>query len=305
MNKFAQSVALVAMVTLFLSGQAEPAQATVDSCSDRFPEATWDIIRTGPVSIETTGIAPGLAERFREEIALVDGWITEDMGPYSATVCLVSEESSFNTARYESASRRFHAHSDLPSRLFVLNVERVGFVAPAAAYALSQHALWQQNGNEAFPVPIAEVVGQWYRARVLERLEQYHRDVMYGNFFDTDAIVDWTSSTQQPVQNWDPETNFASIGDFMEFAVATYGTDVLLETDGDRWSQIEGEWRVALRNDLRGRDTGTTGWIGGLAFTVTSVLVALIAIMLGLWAKHRKKARPETPAPIPGFFSHS
>ncbi len=304
MNKFARSSVLLAIAALYLFGQAEPVQASVDSCSDRFPEATWDVIRTGPVTIETTGLTPELAARFREEITLVAGWITADMGQFSTTVCLVSNESSFDFARYESGSMRFHAHSDLPERLFVLNVERVGFVAPASGYALAQHALWQHNGDKPFPVPVAKVVGQWYRARVLERLEQYHSDVMFGNFFDTDAIVDWTSSTQKPIQDWDPETNFASIGDFMEFAVSTHGTDVLLETDGERWSQIEGEWRVALRNDLRGSDTDSTGWVGGVVLTVTSILVALIAIVLGLWAKHRKRARTTTPPPIPGFFSN-
>lgn len=304
MNKFAQTSALLALASVFVFGHIGPVQASDDSCSDRFPEATWDVIRTGPVSIETTGIAPGMADRFLQEIALVDGWITADMGQYATTVCLVSDQSSFDFARYESGSLRFHAHSDLPDRLFVLNVERVGFVAPASGYALAQHALWQHNGNEPFPVPVAKVIGQWYRARVLDRLEQYHSDVMFGNFFDTNAIVDWTSSTQQPIQNWDPENNFASIGDFMEFAVSTYGTDVLLETDGERWSQIEGEWRVALRNDLRGSDTDSTGWIGGVALTVVSVLFALITIVLGLWAKHRRRDRTVTPPPIPGFFSN-
>jgi hypothetical protein len=87
--------------------------------------------------------------------------------------------------------------------------------------------------------------------------------------------------------------------------VATHGTEVLLVTSGERWSEIEGEWRVGLRNDLRGRDTDTTGWIGGVALTVASIVVALVAITLGLLAKHRKKVRPSTPAPIPGFFSET
>jgi hypothetical protein len=255
------------------------------------------------VSIEATGIAEELGDRFSSEIGLAAAWITDDVGPYSVTVCLVSDESSFDVSRFEAGSRRFHAHSDLPDRLFVLNIERFGFVAPAGAYALSQHALWQNNGDQPFPEPIADVVGHWYRARILERLEQYHRDVMFSNLFDTEAFIDWTARSQEPIQDWDPETNFLPIGDFMDFAVATYGTDVLLETDGDVWSEIEGEWRVSLRNDLRGRDTDTTGWIGGLALTVGSVVVALIAIALGLWAKHRRKAREETAPPIPGFFS--
>jgi len=306
MIKFVATVAVTAIAAISIIGFADSAAAGVgDSCSDRFPETEWMTVRTGGVSIAVTGMTPALAARFDEEISLIDSWISDDMGPYSATVCLVSGESAFDSGRFEASSRRFHARSDLPEQLLVLNVERVGFVAPAAAYALAQHALWQNNGDEAFPEPIASAIGQWYRARILGRLDQYHKDVMFSNLFDTESIVDWTSSVQKPVQDWDPETNFAPIGDFIDFAVDTHGTEVLRETDGERWSQIEGEWRVSLRNDLRGRDTDTTGWIGGVALTTGSVLVALIAITLGLIAKYRTKRRRETPPPIPGFFSES
>ncbi len=71
MSKFARSSALLAVAALFLFGQVEPVQASVASCSDRFSDATLDIIQTGPVTIETTGIPPGLADRFRDEITLV------------------------------------------------------------------------------------------------------------------------------------------------------------------------------------------------------------------------------------------
>ncbi|GMQ94327.1 MAG: hypothetical protein BMS9Abin12_1815 [Acidimicrobiia bacterium] len=306
MIKLVATVAVAAFAAISVVGSSGPAAAAVgDSCSIRFPETEWVTVRSGGVSIEVTGMTPALATRFDEEISLIDGWISDDIGPYSVTVCLVSGESAFDSRRYEGGSRRFHAHSDLPDQLLVLNVERIGFVAPAAAYALAQHALWQHNGNEGFPEPIASVIGQWYRARILQRLDQYHRDVMFSNLFDTESIIDWTSSIQKPVQDWDPETNFAPIGDFMDFAVETHGTEVLRETDGERWSQIEGEWRVSLRNDLRGRDSDTTGWIGGVALTTGSVLVASIAITLGLIAKYRRKRRRETPPPIPGFFSES
>lgn len=282
---------------------AGPASALGESCADRFPETEWTQLRGGNVSIESTGVTKELGERFDREIGLVAGWIADDVGPYRTTVCLVADESGFDASRFRSSSQRLHAHSDLPDRLFVLNIERYGFVAPAGAYGLSQHALWQNNGDQPFPDPVASVVGHWYRARILERLEQYHRDVMFENLFDTDATIEWTARSQDPIQSWDPETNFASIGDFMDFAVETRGTDVLLETDGEVWSEIEGEWRVALRNDLRGRDTDTTGWIGGVAVTVGSIAIALAAIAAGLWAKHRRRDRAETPAPIPGFFS--
>ncbi len=298
-------VALAFVTTIAMIGSDGPASAAGASCSERFPETEWVTIREGPVSVETTGVTLELGERFEREISLVSAWIADDIGSFSTTVCLVSSESDFDTAPFELGSRRLHAHSDLPDRLFVLNIERFGFVAPASAFGLAHHALWQNNGDQPFPEPIAGAIGHWYRARVLGRLDQYHRDVMFGNFFDTEAVVDWASRSQESIRDWDPENNFDPIGDFVEFAVATQGTEVLLETSGARWSEIEGEWRVALRNDLRGRDTDTTGWIGGVALTAVSVLVALVAITLGLVAKHRKKERLPTPAPIPGFFSET
>ena len=91
--------------------------------------------------------------------------------------------------------------------------------------------------------------------------------------------------------------------DFVDFAVSSYGTDILLESNGDRWSEIEAEWRVALRADLTGRTTPTTQWIAGVAITALLLLIALVAVVLGLWSKHRKRDRPPTKAAIPGFFS--
>ncbi|RLE11393.1 MAG: hypothetical protein DRJ28_10770 [Actinobacteria bacterium] len=73
MTRIVQTFSFLAIVALFFFGQIGSAQAKVDSCSERFPEATWDTIRTGQVSIETTGIAPALADRFRAEIVAVDG----------------------------------------------------------------------------------------------------------------------------------------------------------------------------------------------------------------------------------------
>ena len=297
------AIAVIAFVVVTIIGSAGSVSAAPTDCGVRFPEAEWTTLREGPVTVEATGMTSDLSARFNDEISVAHGWIVDEIGPFSTTVCLVSNESSFDVERLELGGRRLHAYSDLTERLFVLNTERFGFVAPASAFALSQHALWQNNGDHPFPEPVAGAIGHWYRARILERLEQYHRDVMFGNLFDTEASVDWTSSSQEPVQSWDPETNFDPIGDFVDFAVATYGTEVLLETGGARWAEIEGQWRVGLRNDLRGRDTDTTGWIGGVAITAMSILIALVAITLGLVAKHRKRERLPTPAPIPGFFS--
>jgi len=274
-----------------------------ESCAVRFPETDWTSAKTGPVSIETTGVPSGFADRFAGEAALAQGWINDEIGATAVTICLVDNDSSFDVTSYVSGSQRFHARMDMNDQLLVLNTERVGFVGPAMAWSMAHHALWQNGGSGPHPEPIASVIGQWYRARILDRLDLYHRDVMVENFFDTESVIDWTEDEQQPVLDWDPERNFQAIGDFIDFAVSEYGTDVLVEDDGTRWSEIEAEWRVALRADLTGRTTPTTEWIIGVAIAVGVLAIALVAIGLGLWSKHRRKPRPDTAPAIPGFFS--
>jgi hypothetical protein len=292
------AVALVALPGAAAASAGQP-------CSERFPETEWTSVADGRVSIETTDVAPGLAERFVREIGLIETWVGEEIGFVDVTVCLVDSESAFDVTRYTSGSQRFHARMEMEEQLLVLSTERVGFVGPASAWALAHHGLWQNGEVGPYPEPIASVIGQWYRARILDRLDLYHRDVMVENFFDTESVINWTESEQPPVIDWDPEQNFQAIGDFVDFAVATHGTDVLLESDGDRWSEIEAEWRVALRADLTGRTTPTTEWIVGVSLVVGLLVVASVAVGLGIWSKHRRKQRPETSAAIPRFFSES
>ena len=285
------------------------AAAPGDSCAERFPEVPWVDVLDGPVTVEATGLTEGLRGRYFEEISLVSGWIRDDIGPFSATVCLIENDSAFDTTRWVEGSQRFHARMEMDEQLVALNVERFGFVGPAAAWSLAHQALWQNTPLDAHPEPISSVIGQWYRARFLDRMELYYRDVMVENFFDSDfdtgAVIDWTASEQQPIVDWDPERNFQAIGTFVDFAVAEYGTEVLLETDGARWSEIEAEWRAALLTDLTGRSTPTTDWMVGAAIAAGTLFVALVAVIIGLWSKYRRRERPQTEPAIPGFFSET
>ncbi|MGI9667787.1 MAG: hypothetical protein ACR2N2_11960 [Acidimicrobiia bacterium] len=284
---------------------ASPVSAAAGSCADRFPETSWVEVSSGAVSVEATGVRPGFADRFNREVKLVEGWLNDDIGPFSATVCLVDNESAFDTSPYVQGSQRLHARMEMDDGLLLLSTQRIGLVGPAVAFGLTHHALWQHGQEGGHPEPLSSVIGQWYRARILDRLELYHRDVMVENFFDTEAVIDWTESSQPAVRDWDPEQNFQAVGDFIDFAVAQYGTEVLLETDGERWSEIEGEWRTALRVDLTGRTTPTTEWIVGITLVVVALVVATSAAALGIWSKRRKRRRAPTASPIPGFFSDS
>lgn len=297
---------LVATMAVMLVGGLASPEASASpgqSCATRFPEAVWVSALTGPVSIETAGVSPGLADRFAREATLVEGWINDEIGAVAVNICLVDNDSGFDVTRYVSGSQRFHARMQMDEQLIVMNTERVGFVGPAMAWSIAHHALWQAGGPGPHPEPIASVIGQWYRARILDRLDLYHRDVMVENFFDTESVINWTESEQATIVDWDPERNFQAIGDFVDFAVSEYGVDVLVEDGGDRWSEIEAEWRVALRAELTGRTTPTTEWIVGVAIAAGVLVIALVAIGLGLWSKHRRKPRPVTDPAIRGFFS--
>ena len=294
---------VVGLLSGALVATAVPAQAGTLECSERFPTVAWEEISSGDVSVSVAGVPGPMATRFAREIALAESWLVQDVGPFETSVCLVGNDLRSIGDEFVSGSRQFHAHQDLEDRFLILDVQRPGFVAPAAAFALAHQALWQNNGDAAFPEPIASVIAYWYRARILDRMEYYHRDVMVENFFDTEAVIDWGSSFQESVQDWNPETNFRAIADFVDFAVATYGTEVLLETDPTTWSRIEGEWRTSLRADLTGRDTPTTDWLVGVAVAVGIIAIAIAAIALGLISKYRRRTRIESSPPIPGFFS--
>jgi len=300
------SKALAVAIVLLGAGSilVAPANAAAPTtCPERFPQVEWNLVLEGDVAVYTASVPDAMGERFSRETGIASGWITEDIGSFESVVCLVGEDAAFVGDQFARGSRGFHAHSDLNERFVLIETQRPGFVGPAVSFSMTHQALWQNNGDQAFPEPIASVIAQWYRARILERLEAYHAEVMFENFFDTDAVIDWTVESQEVVTDWIPENNFRAIGDFVDFAVAEHGTEILLETDGAVWKEIEGEWRIGLRSDLTGRDTPTTDWVFGVAIAVAIVLVAVIAIGLGLWSKHRKKGRPVTDPPLPGFFS--
>jgi hypothetical protein len=301
----ALATALVAAPILVVSGVSGSAGAADSDCAGLYPEASWTQISDGAVSIEGSEIPTGIADRFRGEAALIEGWVTEEIGPVSMTVCLVGEDSAFDRDRYLVGSQQFHVVTNLDDGLFAMETTgAVGLVAPALAFGMSQQALFQNNGGP-FPQPIGDVISQWYRARVLQRLPYYHRSQLGANWFESESLFDWTVGEQTIERSWDPERNGSSIGDFVDFVVANHGNEVLLETDGAAWSEIEGQWRTALRVELTGRTTPTTGWIAGAAFVIGVVVLTIFFAGMGIYRKHKKVRRDETAPPIAGFFADS
>ncbi|HHC07977.1 MAG TPA: hypothetical protein ENK55_04595 [Actinobacteria bacterium] len=297
-------------------GSVEP-----PACPERYPEARWERLPTSGVEVWASGVPEGLAGRFDREIEEAGATIAAEIGPFAAVVCIVDPTGGFDASRYETPGRRFHAVRDLPAGVVTISDERVGQVGPAVAFALSQIALWQRSEGEGWPEPLAGAIGAWYRSRAEDRVELDHAVAMMANFFETEASIDWARSRQDPVVAWDPEAvarprlETCSIrgctpatigawvpGDVVDFAVATEGAEVLTDPDPARWGRIEGAWRRALRDELRGSTTDSTGWRGGVLVVAGSLVAALAVAVAGYAAKRRRRRRRPTPPPIPGFF---
>jgi hypothetical protein len=73
-------------------------------------------------------------------------------------------------------------------------------------------------------------------------------------------------------------------------------------TEGAVWAEIESEWRTAMRVELTGRSTPTTGWKIGIAIIITILVVGTAVATISVVQVRRQKKRPPTEAPIPGFF---
>jgi hypothetical protein len=303
---------------MVLVGAPSAASAAASSCSAFFPEVAWERVGDTTVELGVAGVPTGQIGRFASEIEASASAIERDIGGLEgAVVCLASPQAGIDTFDYVPATTRFHAILDGPNGLLVLSTERVGSIKPAAAFGLAHLALWDASDGQGWPEPLASAIAQWYRAVALDRLELYHVQAQgidfttdpitgegnYGLNFGTDPIIDWFASTQPPVRVWDPTTNEAPIGDFIEFTVDAEGTEVLLDTDEGAWQQREGAWRTALVADLTGRTTPTTTWRNGVILTVALILVASLIALGGWAAKRRLRRKGSTPAPIPGFFS--
>ncbi|MFO7700114.1 MAG: hypothetical protein R6W79_05880 [Acidimicrobiia bacterium] len=309
---------LLALIPIMVVMGALPAGAqTTTRCADVFPDTEWTAVEGLTVDVGVAGVAAGEVERFSSEIEASAARIQADIGGLEGVaVCLASRDAEPDTSAYVAPTKRFHALLDGREKVLALSTERVGAVRPAAAFGLAQLALWNNSGGEGWPEPLASTIAHWYRAIALDRLDQYHVEVMgadfgvdpltgasnYGLDFTTHPRIDWVEYAQPASKAWDPSTNEEPIGDFIEYTVTQEGSSVLLDTDEDSWTRREEAWRVALLQDLTGRTTPTTGWRTGVIMAVALVIFAS-GVAIGGWYSKRRKPRIETPPPVPGLFA--
>jgi hypothetical protein len=132
--------------------------------------------------------------------------------------------------------------------------------------------------------------------------------MLRGNFLrdpsGTLPPADWTAAgPQAPVFAWNPQFAESPIGDMVGFAVASRGSEVLLDPTEPTWASVESEYRAALNEELLGDVGGSFGWPWGLAIVVI-VLVLAVVLSTYEWRRKRKlrKRRPVLEPPAEGMF---
>ena len=292
-----------------LVGLAVPAGArTTTRCASVFPEAVWVAGDSSVVDVGFSSVAPGLADRFTSEIEATATPVTSEIGGLdSVAVCVAGRDPAIDVAMYLEPTKRFHAILDHDQDVLVLSAESPGNIRKAAAFGIPQLALWNASGRTGWPEPIASAIGQWYRARVLDRMTQYRvlstgadfsvdrltGESNFGLDFDTDARIEWVAGTQPAQRTWDPSRNDTPIGYFIEYTVANEGIEVLFDPDAGAWERREEAWRSSLVTDLTGRDDPTTGWVTGVSIAVL-MLIASAALATGSFLTKRRKQQRRT-----------
>jgi len=310
----------LAAAALLVFGFAAPAAGAEAGCAERFPEVDWVRLDTS-VDVYAAGVPVGHAGRYTGEIDGAVAQISEHFGPFEATVCLFDPDSGFDQSRFVSGSNRLHALLLTDEGLLVLSTENVGLTGSATAFGLAHLAMWQYSDGAGYPEPQASTIAQYFRSEVRDRAIYDHAEAKSANFFGPEVVTPWSAETQQNPLMWDPgrgrsagfgagydpvatasAASSTHMADLVRFGFAEEVDGFITNPDPAVWTDLEARWRNALTIELMGSDQPTTTWKGGLAIAIGIVLVAMIAVALGLMSKRRARNRPETEDPIPGFF---
>lgn len=294
-------VAAIAVAGVALAAPLIAAPST--RCAELFPDVAWVGSESDVVDIGFSDVPHGRAKRFANEIEFTALAVEAEIGGLSdAAVCVVGSESGSIAERYLEPTKRFHAILDHPNQVLLLSATSPGNIKKAAAFGVPHLALWNVNEG-GWPEPLASTIAQWYRARALDRMDQYRvqstgadfsvdpltGESEFGLDFSTDARIAWTESVQPPLRAWDPERNDAPIGYFIEYVVAHEGLQSLTGQDSAEWSAREEDWRQSLVVDMTGRTEPTTGWITGVGLAGLVVFAATALALGSVIVKRRRR----------------
>lgn len=274
------------------------AQAT-SGCAERFPLTEWTPAATaGPVTLWTAEVNQATADRYRDQIDGIVGLLEADVGQLDPIdVCVFGSEVTLDATGLLPENQRLHAVVFPAEDTVVVGATLPRFLEEAVTFGLTYTALWQtaeQLGFTGYPEPLATTIGQWYMARVKDRLDQHRSAMRTGLFFsDPEGTAEsraWTEQSQSDAYVWNPQFLESPIGDIVAFAVATRGAEVLSDPSQELWSAIELEYREALRQELVGEGSGTT-WMWGAGIIIGALLLAGFVAWLARREKLKRRGR--------------
>ena len=299
--RLAVAVGFAAVGVTVISAGAMSAQGA--GCALISPEANWVKADrdTGSVAVFSADVSAGFLGRSLDDITDAMDLLDAELGGVGqVTVCLFAPQLKPRPEGITAAGQVLHAATLAGPG--ILAVEALpGTVRQTAGFGLAYLALWHQSGGSGYPEPLASAIGQWYSARLIDRLALHHVTMRRANLYTTGSIIDWTAGSQQETFVWNPQFHETPIGDIVEFAVKERGVEVLATPDAEVWSSIEADWRTQLRVELTGRATPTTRWVVGLGLVFLLLLIAAATAQLRRRAK-RKLLVPRSES-SPGDFA--
>lgn len=302
----ARRISALVLLTLAVSvaGVLDAAVASAD-CGDRFPNETWELVgETALLSVSAVGVPTEQALRFADEANATARLLEADFGEVPPLeLCVFGREVRLDPTGLVPPGQLLHAAVFADEGTVYVGAIGSRLFDETHSFGLAYAVLWDQAarlGMEGYPEPLATAIGQWYLSRVSGKVELHHNQMRGGAFFRDPAgggieTTDWATAHQPPIYTWNPEFQEAPIGDLVDFAVGTYGTEVLSDPDPVRWADIEQEWQAALREEaLQGTGGSGSAWVIGLAIVVG--FVGLAALMAWLTRRSRIKAREQARA---------
>lgn len=290
---------------------AGSANADQDRCAARFPEAEWTPVEIdAPVTVATAGMTPEMTARFAADVERNSGRINDEIGGLDGVaVCLATPEIRLDMGDLIAEGQRLHVAAFGEERLLALSAVEIRLVDDSIAYGLPHIALYQTARDLGldgdYPEPLASTIAHWYLARDNGRLERYHTELTVTLFLDdpnpekrtAEEATLWVAVPGEEPFVFDPQFVASPMGDFIDYAVATHGIDVIRDPKQETWGPLENEWRVAMRDELLAGRQGSYGAEWGVALVV---VVVLLAILLALQKRRQKKRaaqrRPTPPA---------
>jgi hypothetical protein len=308
------AVGLVIAACALLAGEARAEPE--GRCATRFPEVTWtEYPVVASVTVATSGLNQATSERFAADAARNANRIAADFGGLDdVTVCITDQEARLDLGGLVARGQRLHVGAFGAENMLVISAVEIGRVSDGIAFGLADVAAWNvaaDLGLEAgYPQPLAGAIGHWFLARDNDRLDRYHAEMVVNMFLDNpnpdqitqDEETNWTSGSQDDPFLFDPQFVASPIGDFIQYAVAARGSEVLHQPEQAVWGPLERDWRISLKEELLANRQGQLDAFWGIAIVAFFVLLTVGLAVQRRRQKLRSRLKRPTPPPDETLF---